>query len=228
MMVRVVVFDVNETLLDMGALRPRFEEVFGEAAVLAQWFSQLLQTSLVLTIVDRYQDFAVAGRAALEMVAARRGVTLTTEMVQFILEGMRMLPAYGEVEPALRRLREAGFRLATLTNSPPRVVEAQLEYAGLRDFFEQRLSVDAVRRYKPAAEVYQAAAAALGIELGEMRMVAAHNWDVTGALNAGCQAAFVARPGMVLGELDLRPEIVGEDMEAVVEQIVRVDRPGAG
>jgi 2-haloacid dehalogenase len=227
-MARVIVFDVNETLLDMGALRPRFEAVFGEAEVLGQWFAQLLQTSLVLTIIDRYQDFAAAGGAALEMVAARRGVALTGEMRQFILEGMRMLPAHGDVEPALGRLREAGFRLATLTNSPPRVVEAQLEYAGLRDFFEQRLSVDAVRRYKPATEAYQAAAAALGVEVGEMRMVAAHNWDITGALNAGCRAAFVARPGMVLGELDLRPEIIGEDMQAVAEQILRVDGPGVG
>jgi 2-haloacid dehalogenase len=223
-MARVIVFDVNETLLDLKALRPRFEEVFGDAAVLPQWFAQLLQTSLVLTIINRYHNFAVIGAAALEMVAKRREFALTAEAKQHILEGMRMLPPHEDVVPALKRLREAGFRLATLTNSPPRVVEAQLNHAGLTEFFEQQLSVDAVQRYKPAPEAYQSAAATLGIGLENIRLVAAHNWDVTGALNAGCQAAFVARPGMVLGELDLRPDIIGSDMGAVVEHILSVDR----
>jgi 2-haloacid dehalogenase len=226
-MARVIVFDVNETLLDMKALQPRFEQVFGDAAVLSQWFGQLLQTSLVLTIVDRYQDFAIVGGAALAMVASRRSVTLTPDMKQFILQGMRMLPAHEDVVPALTRLRDAGFRLATLTNSPLHVVEAQLNHTGLTGFFEQRLSVDAVRRFKPAPEAYQAAAAALGVSTADMRLVAAHNWDVTGALNVGCRAAFVARPGMVLGELDLQPDIIGPDLSAIVEQILLADQPDA-
>lgn len=227
-MTPVIVFDVNETLLDMKALRPHFESAFGDAAVLSQWFAQLLQTSLVLTVIDRYQDFAVVGGAALEMVAARRGVTLSSAAKQAILQGMWALPAHADVAPALERLRAAGFRLATLTNSPPPVVAAQLDHAGLAHFFEQQLSVDAVRRYKPAPEAYQAAAAALGIEVADMRLVAAHNWDVSGALNAGCRAAFVARPGMVLSELDLPPDIVGRDLQAVAGQILRVDQAGAG
>jgi 2-haloacid dehalogenase len=226
-MTSAIVFDVNETLLDMKALRPQFERAFGDPAVLAQWFAQLLQSSLVLTITDRYQDFAAVGAAALEMVAARRGVALSADGKQAILQGMRTLPAHEDVAPALARLRAAGFRLATLTNSPPPVVAAQLDHAGLADFFEQQLSVDAVRRYKPAAEAYQAAAATLGIDVAAMRLVAAHNWDITGALNAGCRAAFVARPGMVLGELDLQPDIVGHDMQAVADEILRLDRPAA-
>ncbi|MCI0393888.1 MAG: haloacid dehalogenase type II [Chloroflexi bacterium] len=226
-MAHTIVFDVNETLLDLKALQPRFEQVFGDTVVLSQWFAQLLQTSLVLTITNRYHDFAAVGAAALVMVAARRGVTLAPEAKQHILQGMRTLPPHDDVVPALKRLREAGFRLATLTNSPPQVVEAQLNHAGLTDFFEQRLSMDAVRRFKPAPEAYSAAAAALGIHVEAMRLVAAHNWDVTGALHAGCKAAFVARPGMVLGELDLQPDIVGDDMQAVVEQILLLDRPGA-
>jgi 2-haloacid dehalogenase len=225
-MARIIVFDVNETLLDLKALQPRFEKVFGDPAALSQWFAQLLQTSLVLTITNRYHDFATIGASALAMVAARRGVTLSIEMKQFVLQGMRTLPPHEDVVPALQRLREAGFRLATLTNSPPHVVEAQLDHAELTGFFERQLSVDMVRRFKPAAEAYQAAATALGIGVADIRLVAAHNWDVTGALQAGCQAAFVARPGMVLGELDLQPDIIGRDMQEVVEQILQVDEPG--
>lgn len=224
-MARIIIFDVNETLLDLKALQPRFEQVFGDPGILSQWFAQLLQTSLVLTITQQYQDFAVVGAAALTMVAARRGITLSTEMKQYILQGMKTLPPHADVVPALKRLREAGFRLATLTNSPPHVAEAQLHHAEVADFFEQRLSVDAARRYKPAPEAYQVAAAAFGIGLADIRLVAAHNWDATGALHAGCHAAFVARPGMVLNELDLQPDIIGPDLSAVVEQILGRDQP---
>ena len=225
-MARIIVFDVNETLLDLKALQPRFEQVFGDPVALSQWFAQLLQTSLVLTITQQYQDFAMVGAAALTMVAARRGIALSAEMKQFILQGMRTLPPHADVVPALKRLRDAGFRLATLTNSPPHVAEAQLHHAQLTGFFEQRLSVDTARRFKPAPEAYQVAADAFGVGLADIRLVAAHNWDVTGALHAGCTAAFVARPGMVLSELDLQPDIIGTDLSAVVEQILLRDQPG--
>ena len=82
-MARIIVFDVNETLLDLKALQPRFEQVFGDPVALSQWFAQLLQTSLVLTITQQYQDFAMVGAAALTMVAARRGIALSAEMKQF-------------------------------------------------------------------------------------------------------------------------------------------------
>ena len=71
------------------------------------------------------------------------------------------------------------------------------------------MSVEGVQRFKPAAEVYQMAADKLGITTAQMRMVAAHNWDITGAMRAGCAGAFVARPGMVMGPLDEVPDIIG-------------------
>ncbi len=149
-MARVIVFDVNETLLDLGALDPHFARIFGEAAARREWFTQLLQSALVATVTDAYTDFGAIGMAALEMVAARRGVALGDGDRQAVREGMRRLPPHPEVRAGLERLRDAGLRLATLTNSTAEVGEAQLTNAGLRDLFEQALSADAVRRLKPA------------------------------------------------------------------------------
>src|SRR5919202_1915547 len=127
MMVRVCVFDVNETLLDLGALDPRFERAFGEPGVRWAWFLQLLQSALVATVTGAYSDFGEVGAAALEMVAEREGVDLSDEDRRTILDGMRELPPHPEVAESLERLREAGFRLATLTNSTRGVAEAQME-----------------------------------------------------------------------------------------------------
>ena len=222
-MARVCVFDVNETLLDLGALDPHFERVFGDAGVRRAWFLQLLQSALVATVTGVYSNFGTIGAAALEMVAEREGVDLSEEDKQEILGGMRELPPHPEVAESLERLREAGLRMATLTNSTQQVAEAQMENSGLRGYFEQILSADAVKRLKPAPEPYRMAAHSLGVEMGQVRLVAAHSWDVAGALRAGCAAAFVARPGMVLDPLVERPDVVGVDLREVADRILEVE-----
>jgi 2-haloacid dehalogenase len=222
-MARVCVFDVNETLLDLGALDPHFERVFGDAGARRAWFLQLLQSALVATVTGVYSTFGTIGAAALEMVAEREGVDLSEEDKQEILGGMRELPPHPEVAESLERLREAGLRMATLTNSTQQVAEAQMENSGLRGYFEQILSADAVKRLKPAPEPYRMAAENLGVEMGQVRLVAAHSWDVAGALRAGCAAAFVARPGMVLDPLVERPDVVGVDLREVADRILEVE-----
>jgi 2-haloacid dehalogenase len=222
-MARVCVFDVNETLLDLGALDPHFERAFGDAGVRRAWFSQVLQSALVATVTGAYSDFGTIGGAALEMVAEREGLDLSDEDRQRILSGMRELPPHQEVTESLERLREAGLRLATLTNSTRRVAEVQINNSGLRDYFEQILSADDVQRLKPAPEPYRLAAESLGVEVGGIRLIAAHAWDVAGALRAGCAAAFVARPGMVLDPLVERPDVVGDDLREVADRILEVE-----
>ena len=219
-MARVCVFDVNETLLDLGALDSHFERIFGDASVRRAWFLQVLQSALVATVTGAYSDFGMIGAAALEMTAERQGLTLSDEDRHLIVGGMRELPPHPEVAENLSRLREAGIRLATLTNNTQQVAEAQLRNSGLRDYFEQALSADAVKRLKPAPEPYRMAAESLGVDVGEIRLVAAHAWDVAGALRAGCAAAFVARPGMVLDPLVERPDVVGTDLREVADRIL--------
>ena len=221
----VCVFDVNETLLDLRALDSHFERVFGDAGVRRQWFNQLLQEAFVSTITGSYADFGTLGGAALDMIAVRLGVSLSADDRQTILGMMRRLPPHPDVPGALGRLRKAGLRLATLTNSTLQVATAQLEYAGLLSYFEQVLSADTVRRLKPAPEPYRMAAERLGVNVGQVCLIAAHSWDIAGALSAGCAAAFVARPGPVLDPLGPRPEIVGADLNEVTDRILADQAP---
>jgi len=222
-MARVIVFDVNETLLDLHALEPHFKEAFGDARVLEEWFANVLLYSEVITIAGPYVDFASVGGATLDMMASARGITLSADHRSHILQGMLRLPAHPDVEGALQMLRDAGLRLVTLTNSAPAAVQQQLTNSGLARYFEQSFSVDAVRCFKPAHEVYASVARALAMPMGELRLVAAHAWDVWGALRAGYAAAFVSRPGKALCALGPRPDIIGRDLLDVARQIVAVE-----
>ncbi|MHB8748046.1 MAG: haloacid dehalogenase type II [Aggregatilineales bacterium] len=220
-MTHVLVFDVNETLLDLRALDIHFERLFGDKSARSAWFSQFIQSALVATVTNQYQPFGTIGMAALDMIAMRNGVSLSDNDRQVIRDGMVHLPPHSEVRSALERLRDAGCRLAALTNSTTQVAEAQLTNAGLRDLFEQVLSADAVKRLKPASEPYHMAADQLGVDITEIRLIAAHAWDVAGALSAGCKAAFVARPGVVLDPLYPKPDMIGANLSEIAELILQ-------
>ena len=220
---RVLVFDVNETLLDLRALDPHFQRVFGDAKVRVEWFGLMLQSAFLTTITGPYVDFGSHFKAALAMTAERHGMRVSPDDEQAILGEVRKLPPHPEVRASLERLRASGFRLAALTNSAPAVEEAQLRNAGLADLFEKALSADAAKRLKPAPEAYRTAARALGIAPAGMRLVAAHAWDVQGALRAGCPAAFVARPGAIWNPLLEKPDVVGKDLAEVADGIIRVE-----
>jgi 2-haloacid dehalogenase len=222
---RVLVFDVNETLLDLRALDPLFERVFGDARARMDWFQAMLQYAFLTTITGPYVDFGAHFRAALAVVGERRATRVSDADTQAILEEVRRLPPHPEVRAALGRLRDAGFRLAALTNSTPQTEEAQLRNAGLADLFEKALSADTAKRLKPAVEAYRWAASELGIGPGDMRLVAAHVWDVHGAMRAGCAAALVERPGVVWNPVLDKPDIVGKDLAEVADRVIAIDRP---
>ena len=220
---RVQVFDVNETLLDLAGLDPHFERVFGDAGMRRVWFQQMIQSALVATVTGAYRPFGEIGLAALAMTAEQAGVELRDPDRDAIAAGMRRLPAHPEVPGALERLHRAGLRLAALTNSTEEVARAQLEHAGIIGWFEQVLSADMVRRLKPAPEPYLLAGERLGVPVGQVRLVAAHAWDVAGAARAGCATAFVARPGKVLDPLVAPPDVIGADLTEVADRIIATD-----
>jgi 2-haloacid dehalogenase len=222
-MATVIAFDVNETLLDLSALDEPFERTFGEAAMRQQWFALMLQVSFVGGLTDGYIDFSAAQHAAFLMLAERLGAEVTDDDATAMVARMNSLPPHPEVADALQMLRGTDLTVVALTNSVASVAESQLENAGLRPLFDAVMSADSVGHLKPAREPYAAVAGAYGVEIAEVRLVAAHWWDVAGAMRAGCRAAFVARPTMPLSPAWPRPDIVEPDIAGVVRRIVEID-----
>ncbi len=212
---RVAAFDVNETLLDLSGLDGPFARHFGDVGAKKEWFARLLHTSVVISLVGRYVDFATLGEAALRQTAESRDVDLAPEAWDDVARAMCTLRAYPDVVPGLARLREAGWTLASLTNSPRQLAEAQLANAGIAEYFSHMLSVDQVRAFKPAARPYELAATILGVELHELWMVACHDWDLAGAAAAGCKTAFVRRPGLPYSTAYAPPSLSAPDVEGV-------------
>jgi 2-haloacid dehalogenase len=217
---RVIVFDVNETLLDICALEPLFARLFGDARILRQWFGELVLYSEALTLSGHYVDFAELGEAVLKMLAAVHRAPLGPGDGDRIADGMRHLPPHRDTEPALAMLGAAGFRMATLTNSPPREGKSAADNAGIGHHFEAQFSVDSVHQFKPAARTYGLVAHAFGVEPAGLLLVATHPWDTLGAAAAGWKTALMTRPGNAALPVGPQADIVGPDLLTVAERII--------
>jgi 2-haloacid dehalogenase len=218
---QVIFFDVNETLLDMSPLKAAVSEAFGQQGAFNQWFGLLLQHALVATVTDEYFNFGTLADVALDMTAHMLQTKPLTHAEKHALTSLlAQLPAHPDVPAGLDQLRTAGYRLVAFTNSPPATLAAQLQYAGLADYFELALSVEAVRRYKPHPDTYRYALGQAGVAPAQAMLVAAHGWDVAGALHAGLLAGFVARPGQTLYPLAPPPTCQAPTLTALAAQLV--------
>jgi len=220
----VLIFDVNETLLDLTPVNRSIANALdGRNELVTLWFTTTLHFSVIGTVADQFHDFGTIAVAALETVARDHGIRLTDERAKEAVAPIRTLPAHDDVKPALAKLRDAGYRMVTLTNSSEAVLESQMESSGLRHFFDHTFSVEQVGLYKPHTHVYHWAAQQLDAEPAESMMVAAHGWAIAGALWAGLRGAFVARPGRSIHPLGPKPELFEPDMGKVAERLVAME-----
>lgn len=222
-MTRVVICDVNETLLDLGALDPLFAEWFAAPATRREWFALTLHFAMTCAATRVYRPFGEIGAVALSELAARRAVALPNDAVARLREAIFALPAHPDVIPALAMLRDAGFVLAALSNNPLAVLREQMRWSDLAAQFDAVMSVEEAGALKPAPEVYRFAIERLGLVAEETWMVAAHGWDIAGAQRAGLRGAFLARPGQYPDPLS-PPELSGPDLVSVASRIIQTVR----
>ena len=218
---KVIIFDVNETLLDLTSMRTSVGDALGgRQELLPLWFSTMLHYSLVATTTGEYHDFGKIGVAALMMVADINDIALTPEQAKTaIVTPLLQLPPHGDVKEGLTALKAQGFKLVSLTNSSNFGVKTQFENAGLMSFFEARYSVEDIEIYKPDLRAYAWALEKLGIKPEEALMVAAHGWDIAGAKAAGLQTAFITRPGKALYPLAQQPDYIVSDVNELAAQL---------
>src|SRR5215469_6770579 len=220
----ICVFDVNETLLDIEFLAPLFKRLFGDSRVLREWFGQLILYSEAITLAGPYTTFFTLGQGVLKMMGSIHNVSIQKDDIEGLRMRLLTMPAHPDVPAGLKQLKDAGFRLVTCTNSPPDPQNSPLNHAGIDGWFEKSFSVDRVRRFKPAPQVYLMVAEDLNVAPAEICMVAAHVWDTLGAQSIGCSGALVARPGnapLPVHGLP-QPQVVASDLPGVAAQIIRL------
>jgi 2-haloacid dehalogenase len=216
----LIVFDVNETLLDLRKLEPIFERVFGDKSALRLWFANLILYSAALTVAGVYVSFTDIGAAVMKMLADTRGIKINEQDKKELMDKFSTMPPYPEVPAALRKLRDAGFRLFCLTDNLLEVQTRQLTQGGVVDLFERRFSADGVKHHKPSRQAYAYVEKELGAKPSDLCMIACHTWDTLGAVAAGWQAALIKRVGNDVLGVGPQPQFVGNDLNDVADQLI--------
>jgi 2-haloacid dehalogenase len=216
----LIVFDVNETLLDLGTMEPIFQRIFGDKDAMRLWFANLILYSAALTVAGCYVPFTDIGSAVMKMMADTRGIKIEDSDKRELTEKFSTMPPHPDVPPGLRKLRDAGYRLFTLTDNLLEVQTRQLEHGGIVDLFERRFSADGVKHHKPSREAYGYVAQELGVKPSQLCLIACHTWDTLGAVAAGWEAALIKRVGNDVLGVGPQPHIVGNDLDDVADQLI--------
>lgn len=216
---QLLIFDVNETLLDLSPVKRRVNELRGDDHAFKEWFSLLLHYSCVESISGNYIEFGSIGKATLKMVFQEYRNAIQEKEIEEVLGLMGNLPAHKEVPEALEMFRHAGYTLVALSNSSLDMVQKQLDHAGLSPFFERIFSVSVTGKFKPDPATYTHVLDQMQIQANKGMLLAAHAWDILGAQRVEMQTAFVSRPGKVLYPEAPLPEYTGNSLVEIAEQM---------
>jgi len=220
----LIVFDVNETLLDIDTLEPLFARLFGAPGRMREWFAQLILYSQSLSLTGSYLPFGELGGGILHMLGRIHGVAIADSDVEELKGLLRDMPVHGDVAAGLRLLQEAGCSLVTLTNSPKSSGPDPLDKAGLSELFDRKFTVDTVRCFKPASATYALVQKEMEADPKTTWLVAAHVWDTIGAQSFGWKAALITRGVNAAIPLEgiPQPTLIARDISETAQAILKL------
>lgn len=220
----VVAFDVIETLFSLETLKPRFTDTGLPGHRLETWFARLLRDAFALDMSGVYKPFREVASATLASMLGQEPGGDVREKIDHVIGGFAELDAHADVTPAMSALRDAGIRIATLTNGSAEVTSALLERAGARHFVDKVISIDEIEHWKPHPAPYLHCARTLEVEPDRLALVAAHPWDIQGAQRCGLITGYVARDGKNFVSVMEAPDVQGTTLAEVVAKLIDADR----
>src|SRR5712692_1176765 len=217
MKLKAVAFDVIQTLFDIEPLEKKLKAAGLPNGSLEVWFARVLRDAFALEVSGEYKTFGEVASATLEVLASEHKIDIDQSKIEETIKTFGDLPPHPDVKPAFQMLRDAGVRIAALTNGSAEATKKMFQNAELGNFVERYISIDEVKHWKPAAQVYLHAAKTLELDLADIALVSAHDWDVNGASKSGLITGFVARHGRRFSSAMQKPDVSGSSLKEVVQ-----------
>ena len=209
------VFDAYGTLLDVdaaareAAAEPGMEALKENWLPMAKgWRERQLRYSWLCSMMGKYDDFWELTIRALDTTLEEHALASNDKVRARLLSLYSELSAYQEVPEVLANLKAAGHRLAVLSNASPSMLVKALDAAGISEWFDELLSVDVLKCYKPTPAVYQLIPERFDCKPSDVTFFSSNNWDVSGAGAFGFKTIWVNRTGVVWDNLPGKPDII--------------------
>lgn len=215
----LILLDVYETLLDMGEVERKVNQLLNSKRGYTIWFQLFMQYCFVDNCIKQFNDFPSIAFATMQMAGQTLAREIQEEDIYAVMELLKQLPIHEGVQEGLSSLIDQGFHIAALTNSPERTVTERMERTGLVSYFKKVMSAEHVGKYKPDLEVYRWAIEEMNATASETLLVSAHGWDIAGAVNAGMQTAYIKQSKQMLYPLSPRPHYFCNDLTDLAFQL---------
>ena len=218
MRVEALVFDAYGTLYDVHSVVRRCETCFpGKGTALSQlWRAKQLEYTWQRSLMQRYVPFSQVTREALAYACAALGLELSVERMEALLSEYLRLEPFPEVPAALERLK---MKRAILSNGSPDLLDLLVRNSGLR--FDAVLSVDELKVYKPAPQVYELAVRRLKVAKERIGFVSSNCWDALGAKSYGFKVFWINRGGAPLDRLGFAPDAQVKSLAELADEVLR-------
>jgi 2-haloacid dehalogenase len=216
---KLLLFDVYETLLEMDLLERKANAILNSKRGYLYWFELFMQYCFVDNSLDEYHSFASIAKATLHMAGRNLGVNITNDHADEMVELLHHLPLKEGITEALSDLYDQDYRIAALTNASQEIIQNRMASTGLISYFEEVLSAEQVKKYKPAKAVYVWAAERLDLAPNDILFVSSHSWDIAGAANAGMQTVFLEHDKQVFYSLFPKPDLRIKNVEQLVQEM---------
>jgi 2-haloacid dehalogenase len=215
--IQVIAFD-GFVIFDPRWVATRAEEVFPTrgAELVNEWRTRQFEYSWIRTSAQQYVDFWQVTEEALLYAAKKLKLDLTEDSRKKLMNSYLELKPWPDVAEGLKQLRQKNIRLAFLSNFTARMLDANLANSGLRDFFEDHLTTDRVRAFKPSPLAYKMGIDSFKLARNKIAFAAFGAWDAAGAKWFGYPTVWLNRGNVPIEELGVTPDVVGKGIADLV------------
>ena len=205
--IKAIIFDAYGTLFDVNSAAEKCKNKIGDKwePFANYWRTIQLEYTWLRSLMNRHQDFWKITEDSLNK--SMKVFEINISMKNELLDLYRVLSTFPEVKETLKKLKEKNYKLAILSNGTPSLLKELVSSNNLNDIFDDLISVEEVKTYKPHPKVYNIPLEKYHIEKKEVAYLSANTWDVAAAGNFGFNAVWVNRNNSVFDNLDYKPII---------------------
>lgn len=216
---KTILFDAYGTLFDVHTVIETCDKLYPERgeSISHLWRLKQIEYAMQYQLMGRYVDFYTLTNQSLKYAAEANGIDLTEHEEKVLMSAYMKLNVYDEVKEVLAYLKEKGYRLAIFTNGPKHMIDPLVSYHHMNHLFEDVISVDEIKQYKPTMASYHYAKNKMNAKREEVLFLSSNTWDIAGAKNYGFATAWVNRKGNVAEHKELQPNVIIKSLNQLIK-----------
>lgn len=192
---KTLAFDIYGTLINPMALGRELEGIIGNQAQLFNilWRDKQLEYSFRKAAMKQFNYFSECTSQALDYCDAFFNTNLSKDQKGKLLGMYRELPAFDETASCLKKLNKNGDEIIAFSNGKKNDLISLFEHSNIIQYFDQIISVDEVRTFKPSPDVYELLAQKSSSKKENTWLISANSFDIIGASAIGLKTIWLKR-----------------------------------